>query len=330
MTQNEFFNILMDGLKDFPEAKLQEIISYYQNNFSLELSAGKTEEEIISELGNPNLIVNKYRNEYLDIPVNSESFSDDSSVDSNVDKYFSTNNIIYTKDKNMVTSNKSNDLYSDFKSNDGFNEVSSNSSKNFFKTDNNKLNDFKVSDSYEGINSNDNFYNLETLDSLRDNLESNYNSIDQSNSNYNSNSSNYSFNNSNFNNKQNSNNADNRISRFNVNTILKICIVILSLIIFFPIITGIIGCIIGLLGVAISILVASIGVLVGGTFTSFIGLPNVPAFVANFPYPVIVLFSLGSISLSILLILLFYYLCKFFVRISIKIYHSLKSEGGAF
>lgn len=320
MTQNEFFNILMDGLKDFPEAKLQDIISYYQNIFSLELSAGKTEEEIISELGNPNLIVNKYRNEYLDVPVNSESFSDNSSIDSNVDKNFSTNNIIYTKDKNMVTSNKSNDLYGDFKSNNSFNEVSSNRSKNFFKNDNKKLNDFKVSDSYEGINSNDNFYNLETLDSLPDNPENNYNSIDQNKSNYNSN----------FNNKQNSNNTDNRLSRFNVNTILKICIVILSLIIFFPVITGIIGCVIGLFGVAISILVASIGVLVGGTFTSFIGLPNVPAFVANFPYPVIVLFSLGSISLSILLILLFYYLCKFFVRISIKIYHSLKSEGGAF
>jgi len=301
MTQNEFFNILMDGLKDFPETKLQNIISYYQNNFSLGSSVGKTEEEVINELGDPNLIVNKYRNEYLDAPINSEFLFDDSGINPNMNKNYASNNIIYTKEEDMVTNNKSNDLYGDFKTNDSFNAISSNDSKNGFKSSSSKLNDFKANDSYEEINSN---------------------------------SSNYSFNNSNFNNQQNSNtnsnNTSNRMSTFTVNTILKICIVILSLIIFFPVITGIIGCIIGLLGVAISILVASIGVLVGGTFTSFMGLPNVPAFVANFPYPVIVLFSLGSISLSILLILLFYYLCKFFVRILIKIYHSLKPEGGAF
>ena len=58
MNQNEFFNILMDGLKDFPEIKLQDIISYYENSFTLGLAAGKTEEEIINELGNP--IFNSY------------------------------------------------------------------------------------------------------------------------------------------------------------------------------------------------------------------------------------------------------------------------------
>lgn len=334
MTQNEFFNILMDGLKDFPETKLQNIISYYQNNFSLGSSVGKTEEEVINELGDPNLIVNKYRNEYLDAPINSESLSDGSGINPNMDKNYASNNIIYTKEEDIVTNNKSSDLYGDFKTNDRFNSISSNDNKNAFKSSSSKLNDFKASDSYEEINSNDSFYNLNTLESLTDNQKSNNNPINPNTLNYNSNSSNYSFNNSNFNNQQNSNtnsnNTSNGISKFTVNTILKICIVILSLIIFFPVITGIIGCIIGLLGVAISILVASIGVLVGGTFTSFIGLPNVPAFVANFPYPVIVLFSLGSISLSILLILLFYYLCKFFVRILIKIYHSLKPEGGAF
>ena len=61
MNQNEFFNLLMDGLKDFPEIRLQDIISYYENNFALGLASGKTEQEIINELGNPNLIVDKYR-----------------------------------------------------------------------------------------------------------------------------------------------------------------------------------------------------------------------------------------------------------------------------
>lgn len=333
MTQNEFFNILMDGFKDLPETKLQEIISYYQNNFSLGLSAGKTEEEIINQLGDPNSIVNKYRNGYLDMPINSGFLFDNSTINPNVNKDSADNNIIYTKEDNMVTDNKSNDPYGDFKTNDSFNSISSSSSQSGIKTNSSNLNDFKASDSYKDINSNDNFYNLNTLEALKDNQENNNTFINTNISDYSSDDANYSFNNSKFNNDKNSNassnNTTNKMSQFNVNTILKICIAILSLIIFFPVITGIIGCIIGLLGVAISILVASIGVLVGGTFTSFMGLPNVPAFVANFPYPVIVLFSLGSISLSILLMFLFYYFCKFFVRIFIKIYHSLKSEGGA-
>ena len=80
MNQNEFFNILMDGLKDFPEIKLQDIISYYENNFRLGLASGKTEEEILNELGNPNLIVNKYRNEDLKTPINSEYLTSDADI----------------------------------------------------------------------------------------------------------------------------------------------------------------------------------------------------------------------------------------------------------
>ena len=77
MDQNEFFNILMDGLKDFPEIKLQDVISYYENRFILGLAAGKTEEEILNELGDPNLIVNNYRNENLKASINSEYIIND-------------------------------------------------------------------------------------------------------------------------------------------------------------------------------------------------------------------------------------------------------------
>ena len=77
MNQNEFFNILMDGLKDFPEMKLQDIISYYENSFTLGFAAGKTEEEIVNGLGNPSLIVTKYRNEDLTPPINSECITTD-------------------------------------------------------------------------------------------------------------------------------------------------------------------------------------------------------------------------------------------------------------
>ena len=80
MNQNEFFNILMDGLKDFPEIKLQDIISYYENNFTLGLASGKTEQEIINELGNPNFIVDKYRKEDLETTINSENIINDSDI----------------------------------------------------------------------------------------------------------------------------------------------------------------------------------------------------------------------------------------------------------
>ena len=59
MTQNEFFNILMDELKDLPECMLYEITCYYQDYFSKNLAYGKSEDEIIKELGNPVLIANK-------------------------------------------------------------------------------------------------------------------------------------------------------------------------------------------------------------------------------------------------------------------------------
>ena len=329
MNQNEFFNILMDGLKDFPEIKLQDIISYYENNFTLGLASGKTEQEIINELGNPNFIVDKYRKEDLETTINSENIINDSDItpinnqnsipDLNSDNNSINNNPNFIEEQNIITDNN----YSD--------------KKNDFET-NNKLNTFKTSDSYEDINLTSNFYELDNSNALNPNFtgESDFNANNKTkdHSNYKSYSSNY-----NFNNKQNSNsnsnnfnnqNSKNTTSQFNVNTILKICIVILALIIFFPVITGVIGCILGLFGIAIGILVGSIGLLVGGTFTNFVGLPNVPMFVADFPYPVIVLFSLGSISLSIILALLFYYLCKFFILISIKAYKSLKSKGGAF
>ena len=299
MSQNEFFNILMDGLKDFPEMKLQDIISYYENSFTLGLASGKTEEEIASELGDPALIITKYRNEDLTTPINSEYITIDTDITpindkdsinnsySDNNKNFSNNDTIFIEDQNIVTQNGDNDIFCDFKTNDNFNNHTSSDNEKDSEI-NNAVNTSKASSSHEDIN-----------------LDSNSNSFKNQSS-------------------------KNTIPQFNINTILKICIVILATIIFFPVITGIIGFVIGLFGVAFSILVASIGVLIGGTFTNVIGFPNLPMFVANFPYPVLVLFSLASILLSIFLIILFYYLCKFFIKLSIKIYTSLKSKGGEF
>ena len=178
--------------------------------------------------------------------------------------------------------------------------------------DTSNLDNATCSKTYESINSNNDFYNLYTNNQPAKSDESNYDNNNSYNQNYN----------------YNSTNSSTKNSQSTVNLILKICIIVVTLLIFSPVITGIIGCIIGLFGVAISILVGSIGLLIGGTFTSLVHVPNVPMFVANFPYPVIVLFSLGSISLSLFLTLVFYYLCKFFVRLLIKAYRALKLKGG--
>lgn len=349
MNQNEFFNILVDGFKDLPESKLRDIISYYDNKFTQGLALGKTEEEIITELGNPNLIVNQYRNEFLDAEDISTPFYTDNynssadtknfndkktdntknlnnfsiSTNDNIDNYINdeSNNINpeinlnsisfigspeITTDETLSTANISD-------SNNDFTLINNTNEDSILVPDNNlNLNNSSSFKPYENVNSNDNFYSLYTENSPAKNKEDNYDSNSSSNRNHN----------------PNDDNSSSRSSHSTVNLILKFCIVGLTLLIFSPVITGIIGCIIGLFGVAISILVGSIGLLVGGTFTSLVGVPNVPMFVANFPYPVIVLFSLGSISLSLFLTLVFYYLCKFFVRLSIKAYRSLKFKGG--
>ena len=362
MNQNEFFNILMDGLKDFPESKLRDIIFYYDNKFNHGLALGKTEEEIVTELGNPNLIVNQYRNEFLDTIDNPELFTTDSYETFTNTENFNNEKLKYdlTSDNDVYTN--TNDDDNDFamvndsiisNSNDNINTINITDSNNIISnniidtcsidsskliTDNETLLTVDVSDDisndtlnneesilnidntlddvqtntppYEDNNSNNNFYNVYTSNLSTENKDANYENSTSNNSNYTH--SNYNY----------------RKPQSTVNIILKVCIVCVTLLIFSPVITGIITCIIGLFGISISILVGSIGLLVGGTFTSLVGFSNLPMFVANFPYPVIVLFSLGSISLSLLLTLVFYYLCKFFIRLLIKAYSVLKLKGG--
>ncbi|AJH01861.1 hypothetical protein LF65_05340 [Clostridium beijerinckii] len=328
MTQNEFFNILMDGLKDFPEIKLQDIISYYENYFKTRLTVGRTEDDIAKELGDPNLIVNKLRNEHLHITITLDNLTNNASTETSDE----ISNIDAT---DVSTDNKHINACHNFKTNKKFSNIYS-ENKNDLKTDSN-FNDFKSNNSYA---SNDCFYDLHNENISLDIQKSNYKCAELKESKYNINNEN-NFKRSNhisfisefnFNMRQImsifNNKSKNKISNFNINIILKFFIVILSLVIFFPVITGVIGCFIGLLGIAISIFIASIGVLIGGTFTNLFTLPNIPAFVSNFPYPVIVLFSLGSLSLSLLLMIIFFYLCKFLILILAKTYKFLKFKGG--
>jgi len=65
VNKNEFLKIIREGLNDFPKQELDEIIYDYEEHFSNALSDGKTEEEIIRNLGDPFVIVNQYRNGYV-------------------------------------------------------------------------------------------------------------------------------------------------------------------------------------------------------------------------------------------------------------------------
>ncbi|WP_194192379.1 DUF1700 domain-containing protein [Clostridium chrysemydis] len=66
MTKSEFLNILADGLKDFPQKELSDILFDYQEHFTNGFQNGKTEEEIIEELGSPYDIIHQYRSSYIE------------------------------------------------------------------------------------------------------------------------------------------------------------------------------------------------------------------------------------------------------------------------
>lgn len=75
MTKNEFLKILENGLKDFPQEELQDILYDYKEHFYNGEREGKTEEEIINELGDPYVIVNQYRSGYVSSSTNSKEYS---------------------------------------------------------------------------------------------------------------------------------------------------------------------------------------------------------------------------------------------------------------
>ena len=65
MTKYEFLRIIEEGLKDFPPKELQDILYDYEEHFNNGRADGKTDQQIISELGDPYSIINQYRNGYL-------------------------------------------------------------------------------------------------------------------------------------------------------------------------------------------------------------------------------------------------------------------------
>lgn len=75
MNREEFLKILELSLKDFTEEERKDILYDYEEHFRIGTESGKTDEELIDELGNPENIANQYRinNTYEKVIVNEAS-----------------------------------------------------------------------------------------------------------------------------------------------------------------------------------------------------------------------------------------------------------------
>ncbi|WP_291673256.1 DUF1700 domain-containing protein [Clostridium sp.] len=227
MNKMEFFKILEEGLIDFPAHELQEILYDYKEHFSNAQSDGKTEEEIIEELGDPYTIVNQYRSSYMQV---------------------STSNTEYE------------DTY----------EEKESSNKTYTSYDNDL-------------------------------------------------------------NEKHSNNSTNNSSNSLINTILKICMVVGLLILFFPIVVAgfatIFGVGIGLLAIPFAFSISGILMLLGKFGFTILGF-GVPAFFADFPTSVTVLITIGSVSATLICFILLIYLIKFIVLIIKRLINKLSNKEG--
>lgn len=221
MNKNQFLKIIKDGLNDFPKQELDDIIYDYEEHFYSAMEAGKSEEEIVSELGDPYVIVNGYRAGYMQ-KVQEEK-----------------------EEENFREERRENTEYTSYRS-----------------------------EPRKGTD---------------------------------------------------------------VNKILKIVIVVLAAILIVPAIFGVgigvvgalFGVIVAILAVPFSLTLAGCGVLFSAMFNHTLGFISVPAFIADFPISVVVLMTIGSFALSILSLMLAYYLIKWIIVLIRKLIVKFNNRGVA-
>ena len=61
MNKVEFLHILEISLRDFKEQEKKEILYDYEEHFRIGEQSGKSEDDLIKELGDPNNIANQYK-----------------------------------------------------------------------------------------------------------------------------------------------------------------------------------------------------------------------------------------------------------------------------
>lgn len=112
MSKEEFLEILKNGLNDFPEGELSDILFYYKDYFDLATEQGKNYDDIVNELGDPYDVVRKYRynkeNPILSpsILVSDSSDNSQSSGNFNSKNNYEKNSYIYKKNhsSNLIIS----------------------------------------------------------------------------------------------------------------------------------------------------------------------------------------------------------------------------------
>jgi len=97
MTKQEFLNTLSEGLKNFPSNERNEILYDYEEHFRIGEASGKSDEEIIGELGDPYMILSQYKSSY-----DNSNFQSSNNHEKNNNEY-SSNNSYY--DKNYYYNN---------------------------------------------------------------------------------------------------------------------------------------------------------------------------------------------------------------------------------
>lgn len=225
MNKNQFLQIIKDGLNDFPKQELDDIIYDYQEHFYSAMEAGKSEEEIVNELGDPYVIVNGYRAGYMQ-KVQEEKEET-------------------AQEEPFREERRENTSYTNYEGN------------------NRKSND--------------------------------------------------------------------------ANKILKIVIVALVILLVGPVVFGVgmgvlgalFGIIVALIAVPFSLTVAGCGVLFSALFNHTLGFISVPPFIADFPMSVIVLMTVGSFALSILSLMLAYYLIKWIIVLIRRLIVKYNNRGVA-
>lgn len=100
MDRYEFLKILSQGLETFPEKERKDILYDYEEHFRVGKSSGKSDSEIIMELGDPYMIVAQYKYNY------SNNYTESQNTDtSNSSYYSSTPN--YNQDNDYYCNRKS-------------------------------------------------------------------------------------------------------------------------------------------------------------------------------------------------------------------------------
>lgn len=110
MTKELFLEILRDGLSDFPEGELSDILYDYKEHFDVGFASGKSEEEIIKELGEPHDIVHQYRNGYLKKYEVENGEDTINASDSNTSYYKTTNENNDSNQNNRESTRKRNNF----------------------------------------------------------------------------------------------------------------------------------------------------------------------------------------------------------------------------